>query len=445
MSCLDSEQIIALALDHENQPALTHVGTCTKCATRLEKVEEQLGRLETAMNWLDQDHAAERGRLLAVLADVSRSAHPRRPGISRSVKEILAMRRTWIGSAAAAALVIAILYFCSGTGTPLLLAHTAEALREVKSYRCRVLSEDTAASGKKETAVSTWYWAEPGSFRWDMYEKDKVTHGWVSPANKPGLEIDHQAKTFERVPPQRGPLSPVIVLGKLARYAGQADREVAASTIKGIRAPGFEIALTKIDPDIGKGTLSLWIDSATKLPLRAEVAMESVTLRMTFEDFEWNLPSASWFSVEPPAGYKDKTPPSTSPDVEEITKHIVTGLKTYAKYCDGKYPQAKMVYGDVTSMEMNRRAGLPPRSPPKDNALGNVYMECVKASTGFAWMNELQRHDAGAIYHGKTVGPQDRDKVLFRWTRPDGRFRVIYGDLHFDDVSAERLKKLETQ
>jgi hypothetical protein len=131
--------------------------------------------------------------------------------------------------------------------------------------------------------------------------------------------------------------------------------------------------------------------------------------------------------------------------VEEITKHIVMGLKTFAKYCGGKYPQAKMVYGDVTSMELNRTVGLPPRSPPKDKALQEVYAECIKASLGFGWMNELQRHDAGAVYHGKTVGPQDRGKVLFRWTLPGGRFRVIYGDLHFEDVSAARLKELERQ
>ena len=31
---------------------------------------------------------------------------------------------------------------------------------------------------------------------------------------------------------------------------------------------------------------------------------------------------------------------------------------------DGKYPQVKRVYGDVTSEELNRNAGLTPRSPP---------------------------------------------------------------------------------
>jgi hypothetical protein len=62
---------------------------------------------------------------------------------------------------------------------------------------------------------------------------------------------------------------------------------------------------------------------------------------------------------------------------------------------------------------------------------------------GFAWMNTIQRHNPDAAYYGKTVGPADKDKVLFRWKLEDGGYRVIYGDLRAETVTAERLKKIE--
>jgi hypothetical protein len=162
---------------------------------------------------------------------------------------------------------------------------------------------------------------------------------------------------------------------------------------------------------------------------------------MFWDEFQWKVPSERWFTLEPPPTYQDKTP--TPPDVEKITKDIVTGLKTYAKYCGGKYPQAKLVYGDVTSEELNRHAGLPPRSPPKDFGLQNVHAECLRAYAGFGQINVLQRHSRDAVNHGRTVGPQDKGKVLFRWKLNDGRFRVTYGDLRVEDVSEAKLKKVE--
>ena len=46
------------------------------------------------------------------------------------------------------------------------------------------------------------------------------------------------------------------------------------------------------------------------------------------------------------------------------------------------------------------------------------------------------------VYNGKTVGPCDKDKVLLRWKLDDGRYAVIYGDLHSETVTAQRLATL---
>jgi outer membrane lipoprotein-sorting protein len=397
------------------------------------------------MNWFDRDHGAERARLLAALGSLANEVQPARAaGWRQPLKEVLRMPRTWIGAAAAAALALAAFFLWSEAGSAPALADTAQALRDVKAYRCRVTTTMKNPDGKEEREVSKWYWAQPGSIRWEDFQDGKLALVSIHPKDKPGLEINYRSETYQREEPVKGTMSPIMILTRLAKYAGQADRQLEHRKIEGIDAPGFEIALVKIDPDIGPGTLRLWTNPKTSLPLRAEMAMDVLAGgEMVFDQFEWNVKPENWFNVEPPAGFQDKTP--TPVDVDEITRHIIVGLKTYAKYCGGRYPQAKMVYGDVTSIELNRTLGLPDRSPPKDRALDKAYSEAMKASLGFGWINTLQREDAGAIYHGKTVGPQDKNKVLFRWTRPDGRFRVLYGDLHFEDVTAARLKKLESQ
>ena len=46
-------------------------------------------------------------------------------------------------------------------------------------------------------------------------------------------------------------------------------------------------------------------------------------------------------------------------------------------------------------------------------------------------------------YYGNSVTPKDADKVLLRWKLPDSEYRVIYGDLHAETISPEKLAELE--
>ena len=66
-------------------------------------------------------------------------------------------------------------------------------------------------------------------------------------------------------------------------------------------------------------------------------------------------------------------------------------------------------------------------------------------TAGFAWINSILRDNADAAYYGKAVGPNDQDKVLLRWKLDDGNYRVIYGDLKSETVTAERLKAIESR
>jgi outer membrane lipoprotein-sorting protein len=344
---------------------------------------------------------------------------------------------------AAAAAVLAVGLFLGWTSrTAPALAQTVAALKEVKTYRCRYVQEmKRGGADKAEREEGVFCWAAPGSTRIETHRDGKVTDVLVMVRGKPGVEINHLAETYHRVEPLHAPQSPLFLLGSLARYSGKADAALPERKIDGKAARGFEVAFPKIDPDAGPGSLRVWVDPGTKLPVRVEMVFDGEG-RMVLEKFEWDVPADKWFTEEPPAKYQDKTPNVTP--VEEITKHVVTGLKIYAKYCGGKYPQARMVYGDVTSEELGKAVGLSSLLRPTPEEVGRPeYEECSNAVRGFGWINTLQRHNPDAAWYGKTVGPEDKDKVLFRWKLEDGRYQVLYGDLRAETVTAERLKKLE--
>jgi outer membrane lipoprotein-sorting protein len=454
MNCLPIEQLVRFALDSSaaRRPddftaARDHVRRCPACAAALTDVEAHLSLVAEAHDWFKRDHAAARERLLAALATVrvEQRVRPWQDGHQRP-RRVFTMRRMWIGSAAAAALVGLILVWAA-TGPVSALAETAKALREVKSYQCRMTGVPAQADEKeradKEKETFLFCWAAPGSFRLENYKDGKLVLVGIQPKDKPGLEINHKDETFNRTEPIRCEASPLFLPMELAKFSGHADRELPKRKIDGKTARGFEIASSKIDPDRDDLTVRVWTDPETKLPLQVEMEVPG-DFTMIFQDFAWDVPTDKWFDTEPPANYKDETP--APPKVEEETEEIVRGLKTYAKYCGGKYPQVKFVYGDVTSENLFRSAGFSssrrlPANP--EDIKKDEYVECSRARLGYAHLCCIQMHNPDAAYHGKTVGPEDKEKVLFRWKLATGEYRVIFGDLRAETVTADELKERE--
>jgi hypothetical protein len=112
----------------------------------------------------------------------------------------------------------------------------------------------------------------------------------------------------------------------------------------------------------------------------------------------------------------------------------------YAEFSGGQYPQVKMIYGDVMLDNLYKFAGISLEqylaAIQKDNKLietdkerWNKYSRISESTKNWAELNGIMRHDATAAYNGLTVGPTDKDKVLFKWRRADGKDQIIYGDL----------------
>lgn len=55
----------------------------------------------------------------------------------------------------------------------------------------------------------------------------------------------------------------------------------------------------------------------------------------------------------------------------------------------------------------------------------------------------LERDGKDPAYHGDRVSAASPQAVLFRWKIDDNRYRVVFGDLRTEDISAEKLIQLE--
>jgi hypothetical protein len=208
-----------------------------------------------------------------------------------------------------------------------------------------------------------------------------------------------------------------------------AKQSLGTKTIKNVACEGYEIPLREIDQSIGEGTMTIWIDESTHLPVEyaLKVYSDGEEREMRFSNFVWNPQlDPELFTTDAPAGFKNTSQESKS--VSEQTKRIVEALSFYSKLSGGKYPQVKVVYGDVIRDKLMELAGFEGRDRSEYLEDDN-YRLLLESGFGFAMMNEIMRNNPEASYHGLTVTPDDEDKELFRWKLDDGGYQVIYGDL----------------
>ena len=112
--------------------------------------------------------------------------------------------------------------------------------------------------------------------------------------------------------PRPGAVDPVVRMRALAAKLSESGRRIGTQRVDGQEAVEFEIAATKIDIDSDEATMHVWLDQATKMPLRITYefaahgdAPNQLTATILIQNqFDWNprLP-AETFTPRIPEGY----------------------------------------------------------------------------------------------------------------------------------------------
>ena len=407
---------------------------------------EQLDRLEAALQTLDRPDGVARARLLAALAAEGppAQASPRRARWAM-------VRKHGIRAALAATLVLAAVGFWQVARPRSVFARAAAAMAAAKGYRCDMIEVKPRPDGREDVRRDgTVLWSPAGGSRLEA-EDGAAGEIAILPPGRPGLGLWPRTKQYRVLPRDRDPEFSAILFAHLGRVPDATGPPLETREVDGRRAHRYELPWSRVaaGTDRPGARLRIWLDAATNLPVRADLldfaGAGGPFLRL--EDFRWGEQDPALFATAPPAGYTKL--PTVDARGDQVVEHIIYGLRTFAKYNQGRYPSVRYVYGDEQGEALRKLIGLGPEAQgwvgfdPKLRWKDPREGEFAFGSSAMSWINSLQRDNPDCAYNGKAVTPQDATKVLLRWQLDDGDYRVLYGDLRPETVTAVRLKEIE--
>ncbi len=232
--------------------------------------------------------------------------------------------------------------------------------------------------------------------------------------------------------------------------------ELGRSVIDGVEVEGFQTT----DAAFAGGAMenvqvTLWVDVENWLPVRTEMDFkmnEQMQMSGVIYDYQWDI-SVDAAEFEPVIPEDFTTLTSGAIKMPSMTEEAaIEGLNFFTEIF-GKYPRKLNLMNlmqEFSGLEVSENlteAGLKLKEEMKqmfkeENAEKAMEMMRPTQSLGMFYMMLVQDRKEPA-YYGESVGPDDTDAVLMRWKISDDEYRVIYGDLTAENVSAERLAELE--
>jgi len=215
------------------------------------------------------------------------------------------------------------------------------------------------------------------------------------------------------------------VIGQLQDSPHFVVEELGAREIEGRHAVGFRAKHPRCE-------VTIWAEAKTGLPIRID--QNDGQILVIAKNLQFDVPmDEALFSMEAPAGYKQQ---QMSLDLFGSTEaDFIEGLRVLTeRYGDGQFPDSVALEDFLKRLpalqEKEKQLHL---SPEEELALGGKIQKHVLFLRFF-------QGDGQWYYRGKGVKLGEAGKPIF-WYRPRASktYRVIYGDLHVEDVVPENL------
>lgn len=247
----------------------------------------------------------------------------------------------------------------------------------------------------------------------------------LDPAQRSALLVDS--------PPRDEPGSrtdaATMMIEDLRRLADQRGEAIGERVIDGVRARGY-----RVEPDASLGQeMTVWVDPDSVFPVLVEASgrLGDRAYHFTFTEIRLDPPVDDiLFRLVPPEGYALREATANLAMTPE--QAIVKLLRLYADANDRAFPPRlddPRVFGEAIAA----------RRPAGEGPLNAEVLEFATAAGHLAVF--LQQHRDRSEYRPEGVAFGDVDRILF-WYRPvagDGPYRALFGDLRFEDASAEGL------
>ena len=225
------------------------------------------------------------------------------------------------------------------------------------------------------------------------------------------------------------------------------------STLDGVEVEGFQTTDPKfMGGMMGQVDAKIWVDIKTQLPVQSEIDMQMDQMHMhaVMHDFQWDVSvDAAEFEPVIPDDYTSlASEPLQMPAMNEET--AIQGLRLFAEF-RGRYPEKLDIMSLMSQMREIQKGDAPAarqlREENKDLTQEERVKKLVDIMTPIQGIGTfymlLGQDKKDPAYYGEFVTPEDVDQVLLRWKVSDNEYRVIFGGLHAETVTADTLAELE--
>jgi outer membrane lipoprotein-sorting protein len=377
--------------------------------------------------------------------------------------------------AAAAAIVIAVVFgvwFFVGGSTSVALADVLAKVEQAKAfmYKMKVNTFGSMMTGKPGDVTEMDYTitiSQDYGWKWEtqttipntgktmtqiMYLLPKQKKGiMIMPEMKKYMQMEFDDELATRAKKQNNDPREMI-----KQIMGCQYTELGRSVIDGKEVEGFQTTDLAMLAGIGENIkCTLWVDAKSWLPVRAEMDFkmgEQMQANTVIYDYQWDIPVSE-------SDFEPTIPDDYTPISEEAIKMpsmseeaAIEGFRFFVEQ-SGRYPKKLdmiSVMQELVAIQKTKEktdTGPKSRIDPNQGGLENIMKETMEImrpvqSLTMFYMRLVQDKKE-PVYYGESVTPADTDKVLLRWKTSDNEYRIIFGDLHTETVSADELAELE--
>ena len=344
------------------------------------------------------------------------------------------------------------LYFIGGPDMAgVAWAEVVENVEQIQTYMFRGKSSTSGGplGDNVQEMEMTAYWSLTHGTRVQSYMDGKIAMDmYMLPAEKMMVNLMPEQKRYMRMLLNDELLQKMEEEQNNPRYmvkqfTTHEYTELGRDIIDGIEVEGIEVT----DPKVWGGMVEkavgrLWVDVATNLPVRMEMemAMEDIETKMVMDQFEWGIElDPSLFDPEIPEDYELMAEVEMPDAGGEMA---VEGLRLFAEMTGGSYPSDMGMMTAIKEISEAMREELmaePNAMPSRETTekLMKIQMICM-------FYAQLVQEDKDPAYYGEKVTSEFGHAVLLRWKTADDQYRVVFGDLSVEDVSADELAELES-
>ncbi len=476
MNCAECQELLVSylegLLDDSGGPSVAeHLENCVACRAELEGLQALQQRLVGNGKALAQSSVEDEVMNRIIREQSARLKSATQAGAALRLRRFL-MKNPMTRAAVAAVVVIACVLAVSmwkGT-TSFTLAAVVAKVEQVQAYLYRatttvqdqtrgdrtsemtVLTSNAYGVKTDRTTINAVEGREARLVTYVLPQQKSVTIVNVSEKQYGRIELDDL--TWENMKVEnRDPRE------MLKRLLACKYKELGTAVIDGVKAQGFETT----DPTYLGGTdrnlsAKVWVAVDTWLPVRYELEFdvrEGVHLSTVQDGYQWGIPVvAGDFEPDIPVDFTaHETDGMQMPSYSE--QGMIEALQGAAEFT-GRYPAAlDSAAVQQLGLDIGRAiaAGETPAARQlqeqiksagsREAAMRVSQNRTMKIMVLPAFPRMLAAQQAEPVYHGDVVTPNDVALPLMRWKISADEYRVIFGDLHVETVSADTLATLE--